>query len=286
MGDFSQIYPSNQELTDIMPERVYIVAAKADMGLYFGSRSDDGHISSLAFFMPDPLKASHVRFCFIYTDWRISGQGVSKELFKYCLNYFKSKGIRVVSGHYEAHAEETKDIIEYGNKALGFNFADVDNILLKYNLFQLYASGALDTVIDSGKSDKIASRISDKKDSGLKLFYVTEYEGSSLTMDDLTSEYSRYYMKNGKIHGAIVARRADEALLQILDIKLDETAMKDNVYLFLFASCMEEAKNQLGESAAVYINIAASSRIYDGLLDAFNPPEEEYVVLDYIREIG
>ncbi len=287
MGDFGRIYPSRNELEKILPDRIFDLAASDPKALYFGSRYEDGRIESFAYFMPDIREAKAVRLCFIFTDWHIDGQGVSGALFDYCLDEFRSMGIEKITGRFDAGAEEAEAVVRYGKNVLGLKFVNSDHILLKYTIDQLYTSGAIKTVMKSENIDKVAKKITDIKDPVLRSFYVSNYDGSHIiTLSSIANEYSRYYVRNGKIHGAIIAERTGDMIVQIRDLVMDELAMKDNIYMFLFSSCLDEVRKTIGDDAQIYFYLSASSPIYDGLLNMFTPPEEEYVVLEYQREIN
>ncbi len=287
MGDFGRIYPSRSELEKIMPDRIFDIAVSDPKAIYFGNRHKDGGLKSFAYFMPDTRDAKAVRLCFIFTDWKADGQGLSGSLFDYCIDEFKSMGIEKITGRFDAKAEEAKAVVRYGRDVLGLKFADSDHILLRYTLDQLYTSGAINTVMKSENIDKIASRLTDIKDPALRAFYVSNYDGSHIiTLSSLANEYSRYYIRKEKIHGAIVAERTGDMIVQIRDLVLDELAMKDNIYMFLFSSCLDEVRRRIGDDAQIYFYFSASSPIYNGLLNMFTPPEEEYVVLEYKREIS
>ncbi|MBR3539116.1 MAG: GNAT family N-acetyltransferase [Eubacterium sp.] len=103
-----------------------------------------------------------------------------------------------------------------------------------------------------------------------------------IRIEEEDKELSFFLVLKGELYGMASASLLDSNTVCIKEIWLNDDARKKGLFLPMLHAVTEEAKNLLSEDMwlCLYLKDEAA---YHGLGQMFNPPEQEYLVQEYVK---
>ncbi len=218
-----------------------------------------------------------LEYIYVSPDYR--GKGISKKLLYQAKEYIDRLGnYDILCKHYvkPEHAIEYND---YMTKR-GFVPLNVTQKLLFYHLKDLERPGAIQLV---QKNLKKLPKVVDIDEVGLKFAqnYLHSKGRSSISIKEIQGKYTRFYMENNVIDGAIIAAPMGDDALFISAVIMDRIARRKNIFLIFFSECLEAARKDMGDDISIIFQIDDADT-YKGMLAAFNPPGVELFTMEHM----
>ena len=126
-------------------------------------------------------------------------------------------------------------------------------------------------------------RISNFREVGEKRFrsFMKEMGRSDVTGMAGYIPCSFFYMAEDQVNGAMLSVRSSPGTIHIPLTHLDNRAGKDNVFLVLLTDVLTAAEKSLGQDFSFIINVD-KELIFKGLTQVFNPPDNQYFLMEHI----
>ena len=246
---------------------------------------DEGEIVCYAIFSHIPGKSREVYLEHLFTTPGRRETGLCSNLLEYCEGYLYEQGTRdILTRMYikPGFALEYNSFIE--NR--GFFPLSVSGRMLHYKLKDMLGAGTIQTMIKARKKlppIKSAKSVGEQQINALLAKH--KETGFDFVLEEMDENYSRFFMEDDVINGAIIASRPSEDTLYISALYMDRMAEKRNMFLSLFSECVAPICKDLEENDIKVIIMLNNERIYNGLMEVFNPPEDEYLVLEHMKLI-
>ncbi|MCR4656724.1 MAG: GNAT family N-acetyltransferase [Lachnospiraceae bacterium] len=238
---------------------------------------------------------------YLYTAERYREEGMATKLLSFSEEYLKKKSVTDIMARILTEPEAAGEYHHFFTER-GFLPLCLTGRLLVYQYKDMLDPGVFDFL---EKKKAQLPPVLHLGDFNRKLLGMIPVE---LSEEDET--FSCFLMAEGRLCGAAVACRAakrtetereDADMSGILEydgyeelppaetvcikeIWLDEGARKKGMFLPLFHAVCEEAKTVLSEEMRVQLFIKDEAA-YHGLLQMFNPPEQEYLVQEYMKSL-
>ncbi len=220
---------------------------------------------------------------YLYTAPDYRGQGRSAQLIRACGERLKEMGIRAVLSKIQLQPEYALEYHAFLKKR-GFLPLNLTDRLLYYHLTDLERAQSMQLIMANlNRLPPVASL----KEAGEKRVreFLKDKGKTEASLKESDHRYSRFYLDGKRISAALTASALDEDTLFVSGVYLDDLAKQSNVFLELFSSCIESAKQELGENMDLYF-LVGDEDTYQGLLRVFIPPDEEYLVLEHMLALN
>ena len=284
--EYKRVRPDRGLLLATSTEGVRAVVFSGKYEICMIAGVEDGKLICYAVFSHMPVSNRDVYLEYLYTVPEYRERGACTRLLEYCDEYLSGCGVSVILSRIFLRPKYAR---EYNSFITRRNYIPlcVTGRILDYRLEDMLGSGTIQTIIKAKKKlpevvapslvgeKLINALLSDNKRTG---FYFVKSE--------CDEEVSRFFVENGEIHGAIIASRPTDDTLYISSIYMDNIAKKKNMFLALFCECIEPVLNKAREQDIKVIVMLNSENLYNGLMLVFNPPEEEFLVLEHMHLIG
>ena len=231
--------------------------------------------------IPDSGEEAYLEY--LYTVPGRREQGKCTALLEYSEGYLAEKGIQIITSRVDLAPEFA---LEYNSfiTQRGFMPLNLGGRILVYRLDDMLGAETIQTVLESKNVLPPVSRLSQVDKKIMNVFLSEKkHTGFYFFRDECDEHYSRFFVEGGKIHGALIASRTDNDMLYISAIYLDETARKKNMFLPLLCSCIEQVLDEKDINIIICLD---DDVIYKGMLKIFNPPDQEYLVLEHMKYIA
>ncbi len=233
--------------------------------------------------MPKEGAEVYLEWMFTFPDRR--EEGIAGDLLKYSCDYLKARGVNVVL---------TKIFLkpffarEYNSFLVnrGFIPLSVNGRMLHYRLADMLDAGAIQTIVKGKDKLPPTRNIGQVEEKYINaLLSERNRTGFYFIKEECDPRFSRFYLEDEKIHAAIIASCPQPDTLYISALYTDREAEKKNMFLVLFCECLEPILRQVKEQDVKVIIMINSENVYNGLMRVFNPPEEEYLVLEHMMQL-
>ncbi len=232
-----------------------------------------------------PLKtAREVWLSYIYTAESYREQGMATELLSSSEEYLKKKSVTDILLKSIMRSHEAEEFLHFFVKR-GFFPLSVSGRCLIYQYRDMLDPGVFELL--EKKKEKLPP-ISHFKDINKKLLSLVPVK---IRRED--EELSCFLIAKDRIYGVAAAcpiedfsaNTEGETAVCINEIWLDEDARKKGLFLPLFHAVCEEACRTMSEDMRIQLFLKDDAA-YHGLLQMFNPPEQEYLVQEYIKPLN
>lgn len=220
---------------------------------------------------------------YIYCTPPCRGKGFAEALFGHCISVLKELGFRRLLVKKAVNPEEAERLHQMLMRH-GFLPLNCSQRLMLYSLEDIRMAGLIPLIL--GNQDKLPQILS-FKEAGEGCFrrFMEKIGRRDVTGMGIFVPYSQFFLEGDEISGAMLAWAAVPSLLAISLISLDETAKKQGVFPELLAKTLDAAEKSLGEGFSFLANVEEKT-VYDGLLQVFNPPDDEGFFLEYAMDLG
>ena len=152
--------------------------------------------------------------------------------------------------------------------------------LLHYSSRDLKRRGAIQMILKN--RDNLPQVDSfEKAGEDIVLSFLRKHGNMPVFSYAIDTAFSQVFMNNNVVDAAIVASSPDGETLYISALYMDDIAKQKNMFLSLFSECLDAASRKLNDDFDIYFQLGDES-IVQNLLTVFNPPDEEYMILEYM----
>ncbi|MCR5748559.1 MAG: GNAT family N-acetyltransferase [Lachnospiraceae bacterium] len=246
---------------------------------------ENGSLTGYAIFSHVPGKGRDAYLEFVYTLPQLREQGLATNLLKYCEDYLSEQRVQHIFSKLflnPVFAEEYDHFLT----GRGYIPIGVTGRMLHYRLEEMLDAGTIQTMI---KFRKKLPPVKDFKSAGNQrinaLLARHNETGFFFVKEEADPRYCRFYMEDDMINAAVIASRPKEDTFFISAIYMDRQAEKKNVFLELFSECIAPVCDEISEKDIKVIVMLDRKAIYDGLMTVFNPPDNEYLVIEHMKDI-
>ncbi len=212
-------------------------------------------------------------------------EGNVSALLAYSENYFAERGMTAILSRFFLKPEFAVEFNEF-MVARGFLPLCLTGRILHYNLADMLGAGTIQTMIKARKKLPPILTIKKVGEQQINALLARHKEtGFTFVKEEADEKYSRFYMDGDVINGAIIASRPSEDTLYISALYMDRFAEKKNIFLSLFSECVAPVCKDLSENDIKVIVVLNNETVYNGLMEVFNPPEEEYLILEHMKQL-
>ena len=216
---------------------------------------------------------------YIYVEPRYRGQDMCSKLLTMSKEYIDRLGdFNILC----KQLIKPQNAILYNNfmTKRGFVPLNVSQKILFYHLEDLMRPGALQLV---QKNLKKLPKVVGIEEAGMKFAqnYLHSKGRNNISIEEINGKYTRFYMENNVIDGAIIAAPMGDKTLFISAVIMDRIAKRRNIFLIFFSECLEAARNDMGDDISIIFQIDDAAT-YKGMLEAFNPPGVELFTLEHM----
>ena len=219
---------------------------------------------------------------YVYVLPEARGHDLGARLMDASVEYFFKNGYSSVDCHMVG---ETKQLYEYYYFLLKWKFIllSEDGHRMHFKYDDMKDTQTLQLVSAGREKLPIPAKITDRDDFSVRKFVKKEANnGFWVSSDLLFSEFTRYHFAGEGIDAILPAAITDDGTLNIFYFYCTDKKNLNTIFLAMLTDCIEEARKEIGPELKVIIDIN-SERLYKGMQEAFNPPEEEYLVMDLTR---
>ncbi len=225
----------------------------------------------------------HLEYLFTVRERR--EEGFCTGLLRYCEEYLAKQGVSVI----QSRIYITPDFaVEYNSFITnrGYIPLNVTGRMLEYRLSEMLDSGTVQTILKNMKKLPPIMKLDEVGEQRINVL-LSEHRntGFFFVKEECDERYSRFYLEDGEIHGAVIAERPAPDTLYISALYMDRLAEKRNMFLALFSECLEPLLNDEDEENIRVIIMINSEQVYMGLMKVFNPPDDEFLVLEHMKQI-
>ncbi len=218
----------------------------------------------------------HLEYITTVPDSRDAGK--CREFIEGCRVYFRELPVRNILVKYcinPASATGFNNLM----RGCGLKPLSLTGRLLHYNSKDLKRRGAIQMIINN--RDKLPPVVSFEKAGEEKITSYLNKHGLPVFPFAVNRDFSYVYMSGDDVDAAIVATAPGGKTLFISALYMDDIAKQKNMFLSLFSECFNAAATELNEDFDVCFQVADES-IAQNLFTVFNPPDEEYMCLEYM----
>lgn len=152
--------------------------------------------------------------------------------------------------------------------------------LLHYNSRDLKRRGAIQMILKN-RDNLPPVECFERAGEDIVLSYLRKRGSIPVFSYAIDTAFSQVFMNNNEVDAAIVASSPDGETLYISALYMDDIAKQKNMFLSLFSECLDAASRKLNDDFDIYFQLGDES-IVQNLLTVFNPPDEEYMILEYM----
>ena len=243
----------------------------------------NGEIVCYAVFSHIPETDAEVYLEYLYTVPDFREQGKCTELLEYAEGYLAGEGIRIITSRI---ALAPKYALEYNSFITNRGFLPLSHSerIMVYRLDDMLDAETIQTVLDSKNVLPPVSSLSQVDKKIMNVFLSEKkHTGFYFFRDECDEHHSRFYVEDGKVHGAVIASKPEKDTLYISAIYIDDLARRKNMFLPLLCNCIESVLNEKDIDIIICLDDEA---IYKGMLKIFNPPDSESLVLEHMKYIA
>lgn len=222
---------------------------------------------------------SEIYLEYLYTIPDSRDSGMCRMFVSACSDYLKEFSVRYILVKYCLSPDAA---IGFNGLMRGCRFTPLSltGRLLHYNSRDLKRRGAIQLVLKN--RDKLPPVESfEKAGEDIVMSFLRKNGNAPVFSYAIDTAFSQVYMNNNEVDAAIVASSPDGKTLYITALYMDDIAKQKNMFLSLFSECMDAAGQKLNNDFDIYFQLSDES-IVQNLLTVFNPPDEEYMILEYM----
>ena len=201
-------------------------------------------------------------------------QGKAGELLNYCAEFFRDKGASAILCRIIIDVEQAAEFHGYFTKR-DYIPLTLTGRLLDYQLSDMVAPGVFQLL--EKKREKLPPMVTWKEARKLEGF-----DDLHVIPDEEERELSRYLLLNGKPVGCALCSMPEKGTLMVSEIVLNNEAKKKGLFMPLFYSVVKAAEKDKRGDLRILLCVKDEGA-YRGLSQVFNPPEQEYLVQEYMR---
>ncbi len=159
--------------------------------------------------------------------------------------------------------------------------------MLYYRLEDMLDAEVIQTVLKHEKQLPQVKDINSIPERSLKALLSKQNEtGFFFYRDECDERLGRFYEEDGVIHAAMIVSWLDEDTLFISSVYTDAVADKKNLFMILFSEVVYAALKDTKNKKLDFTFVVNSEAAYKGLFTVFNPPDREFLMLEYMKCIG
>ena len=283
---FKNVKPNETLLKATAPENVTRLVFDEDKETMILAGFDGDQVICYAVFYRVPAEGHEVKLIYIYTVPDRRDEGCCSALLEESKRILATVDIDYITMRQIVEYEDAAEYNSFYTKR-GFLPMNLTGRLLEYRLSDMLDAGVFQTIVKNRKKLPQVYDIKTIGDMRLKTMLThARMNGFSFAMDASIMPYSRFYIGNDEIDGALIASKPDEDTLYVSSVYLENETEDKNLFLVLFSECVYAAfRDDLDKEFRILI-IVDSDEVYQGLLNIYNPPDEECAVLEYIMPIA
>ncbi len=214
---------------------------------------------------------------YIFTSALHREEGYASGLLSYASDYFKELGASCIICRMLANPINAGEFAEFFENR-GYIPLTLTGRLLVYDYEDMLAPGVFQLL--EKKKAALPPVLSYEKVKKMTLFKTIPID-----ILDGEEELSCFFADKSGVYGAAASYTPDDDTVVIREIYLEPEAEKKGLFLPILASVVEEAVKVLGEENMKLHIFLKNDTEYRGLMQVFNPPEEEYLVLEFIQNL-
>ncbi len=279
--DYVKILPDERLLKETAPPYVRSLLGNEGYENCILAAIDDGVFKGYGFFSHPYGSSRDIRLEYLYTLEEYRETGVACGILKFAEDYMKKKGVINIICRMYVKFSEAKEVASFFIRR-GYIPLSLDGRLLAYWYKDMEDTGFFDIINEkrhklpsSVKATDIDARslnvlLSDAKDVGF-----------SFDRRDLEKSYSRFMLNKDRIEAALIARKAGENVLYVMNPYIKEKSRFSNSFPVLFSDVINDVKKDSVEDFLVLLNLD-DNKLYYAMMQYFNPPEKEYLIQEYM----
>ncbi len=260
-----------------LPESVFPVQRNDRARRIVIAGFEEEKLISYAMFSEDVYDKRNVWLDYFHTLRSHREQGKAGELLSYSAEFFRDLGIQCILCRIVTEMESAEEYHEYFT-GRGYIPLTLTGRLLAYQLRDMVAPGVFQLL--EKKREKLPSMISWQEARKLEGF-----NAFPAAVDANEQELSRYLVLNGKPAGCALCSMTEEGTLFVSEIVLNEEAKKKGLFMPLLYSVVKEAELRVRGDLSILLCVKDEGA-YRGLSQMFNPPEQEYLVQEYMLPLA
>ncbi len=283
---FEQIEPNVELLVATAPKRINELVSDEKKETMIFAGLDNGEVICYAVFSHFPEAGHDVYLDYFYTLPEHRRQGCIKRLVEESAKVLKKSGVSSILIRHKAVYEKAEELNEIVLKA-GCLPLNLTGRVLLYRLHDMLDAGVFQTII---KNRKKLPQVYDINSIGQErmpmMMAKASAQGFSFVQDKNMEPYSRFYVEDGEIDAALIAVKPGEDTLYITGVYLEDKKKDQNLFLILFSECVYAALQSDEDKEFKIILSVDNDGIYKGLMNIFNPPDMEQLVLEYMLPLS
>ena len=281
--NFIRIKPDRKLLEATAGQEVCCVVFSGRYEICMIAGTENEEIVCYAVFSHIPEADAEVYLEYLYTVPELREQGKCTELLKYAEGYLAGKGIRIITSRIDLAPEYALEYDSFITNR-GFHPLNLGGRIMVYRLDDMLDAETIQTVLDSKNVLPPVSSLNQIDKRVMNVFLDDrKHTGFYFYKDECDERHSRFFVEDGKVHGAVIASRPEADMLYISAIYIDEYAHKKNMFLPLLCNCIESVLDEKDINIIICLDDEAT---YKGMLKIFNPPDSECIVLEHMKYIA
>lgn len=266
----------------VLQEQLRRFAEKEDSSI-FGAVSPEGEIVAAALFTQSPADENERLLLHVYVKPKWRGQGMAGRLLQYAQQYFRELGVHSLRVKCCGSVDGLEDTYDF---LTGIGFAP---LVLQGHLFRYRLSDCLNSRFAEqfglSENEQENVRVIESWDDALLQSFIQEENGMVLSKDGVDLQFSRFYVSEGRIQGALCAERLGENLLFLHKIYMTSDVSPQKAIPPMLAAFLTGAGKAMPEDAILMIQSELYAS-YHGICGLFGVPDEEYFIQEYAAAIG
>ncbi len=285
--EYKRVKPDRELLTATAPDDTVNIVFGDKYEICMIAAMEEGKLAGYAIFSHTRWEKKDAYLEYYYTVPDMREQGVCTGLIKYCRGYLAELGIGTILSKYFINP---LNAIEYNKfmEGRGFIPINVTGRILVYKYGDLLDAGTIQTMMKFREKMPPVLGYEEAGEKVINAFLANSREtGFYFCKDEADPKYSKFYKSEDEsINGVIVASKTAEDVLFISAIYMDEIAEKNNMFLSLLSECLSPLKDEPDNNNIKVIITLDDEAAYNGLGMVFNPPDEEYIILEHMIQLN
>lgn len=266
-----------QEGESFLPAYLCEMLNMGQLVVYGGIEEDE--LCAVAAFSALPGQKSECSLEYIQVPQKKRFLGLAHALLDYCFQLFAENGIRSVTCKRIGTIQELS--------------CDYDFLVKEHFLPLQFQGHLLHYYVQDMKTSRLAEQVMTKKEQLLQVEQLAQDDWKLKKFINSGAEpagrygdmkYSRFYVKDGEIAGAVFAERIDERTLCICGCYAAPVENPPYVWASLLAAVVEMAYTELPEDGQMILQIF-DEKLYGMLCRLIGQGEENLLIQEYVRRV-
>ncbi|MBR4515184.1 MAG: GNAT family N-acetyltransferase [Lachnospiraceae bacterium] len=234
---------------------------------------DDGALICYALFSHTIGETKDVWLNYIFTAEHFRETGKATELLSYSADFLRKLGVVNILVRIVALPEQALDVYHFFGKRRYIPL-ELTGRLLIYRVRDMMDAGVLQMLDE--RVTKLPPMVGYEEARK-----IIGFADLPFNIKPFEREFSRFLISDGKVAACAICS-LDEEILTVSDLYLDEKAKKQGFFVLILYSVITGAKEIVGDKLILKLCLNDDGA-FNGLLQMFNPPDEEYLVQEYMN---